>query len=172
MQNLFETFSSKNFFRYRDVLCNSLREEILGESDLNVMKDRNVVYCVSIPAESPWVADIHAAKSGNKAGPSGTLQNPLKRGLEPGGASVMTGLDGGNNGHSSEENMDVEMDTENGDSVSGGKRSKGEDGNAVAANHSEAQTNGGVTNIKHRHDLNLPIPNNKGYFKLHLLKKK
>jgi len=161
IRNLSTGSSSVNCGRYRDVLCNSLREEILGESDLNVMKDRNVVYCVSIPAESPWVADIHAAKSGNKAGPSGTFQNPLKRGLEP-GAAVMTALNERSNGHSSEENMDVEMDTENGDGVSGGKRSKGEDGSAVASNHCDEPTNVGITNIKHRHDLNLPIPNNKG----------
>jgi len=38
---------------------------------------------VSIPGENPWVTELLAAQAENKAGPSGTYQNPLKRGLDP-----------------------------------------------------------------------------------------
>jgi len=129
--------------RYRDVLQNTMRTEILEDSPLNVLKDRGVVYCVSIPGESPWVTDILSSRVDDKAGPSGTYQNPLKRGLEPQNDNQVESMD-----------MDAPSAPANGDAPSlAGKRSKGEDGAPVPA------TNG---TSKGQPDLNLPIQNPKG----------
>jgi len=160
IRNLASGTSSIQCGRYRDILQNGMREEILQESHHNKMKDRGIVYCVSIPGESAWVSQLHAARCTEKAGPSGTVRNPLKRILEPASAATngLTSL-------TAPESMEMDTDSPTNTTSSSailnggvdGKRSKGEDGGAVMKN------NVGVpASDNNRHDLNLPIPNATG----------
>jgi len=139
-----------NCGRYRDVLQDGLREELIETSDNNAMKERDVMYCVSVPGENAWLKDLYLAQergSGGVPGPSGTYQNPLKRHLDT----------------EESESQETSMDTDDtaatattAEETAAGKRSKGENGEAVTpANNGVDTTNGNA-------GLNLPIPSKEG----------
>lgn len=158
--------------RYRDVLPNHHREEILEESAHAQMQDRLVMYCVSIPAEAPWVSELHNPVGDAKAGPSGTSHNPLKRILEPSQDDSPMDLD----------RDDLARGPEN--SGEGGKRPRSDDvtldnSNTAPTINSGCQVNNnGINSSSHtntlsssqptvssssRHlGLNLPLPNVRG----------
>jgi len=155
--------------RYRDVLDESIREEILEDSPKNVLKDRSVVYCVSIPGENPWVTEVLSSQAEQRAGPSGAYQNPLKRALDP-------RIDENQQSEVDSMEMDCEAPskpceeingTNNTDSANSNghhhipdKRSKGDDGNPVPT--APATANGKNNGSGSHTDLNLPLPTPKG----------
>jgi len=68
--------------KYRDVVSCGLGEELVAEGAECETRDRLALYCVSPPAEAPWVIDHFRKTSQMKAGPSGTRTNTLKRSLD------------------------------------------------------------------------------------------
>lgn len=168
--------------RYRDVLPNQQREEILEDSEHAQMQDRLVMYCVSIPAEAPWVSELRSPVGEAKPGPSGTSLNPLKRIHEPASSSSTAAQEDSAMDMDGEDNARCHLNG-NGE---GGKRARNDADNEEILNNNPTSTtttttttsnNSFQTNIStasssnsnatarsplHRGvDLNLPIPNSR-----------